>query len=455
MAEIDDRLAQYATDTQWKYYTKSCELGSNRSAAKFFGVSTSKIKEATLSVDKVQQEANKKEEERQKDIQKKREDAEKERLAKQKQAAEERKKLREQELKEITDAEKQAFLTVLSEREKEEYEVNEKYIKLIYLATKYKKDTALLKEAQGKELAAITKKYDDKEIEENTRAAKAAQAIITQDAQFIKDADAAIAKAEEEKYNNKIKKLDREVEYQTAINQTLQEGTKAYFEGRLNLINAQEQRELSDKEITEKEKLAIEKKYQKLRNDLKKDEARANALVVAATLDSLATLGNAIASSYDEEAKTSKAAFEKRKKLQKATAIMSAASGIIQILAQPSTLPSPFDFITKGINALALGVATAVQIKNIDKAQFDGGGASTGSTPAITTPAFNGTVNVPAPVIAASQATSTGNLGQTIMGAVQSGTSSGRPVQAYVVGDQVQNQNQLDRRISTAARLGG
>jgi hypothetical protein len=179
-------------------------------------------------------------------------------------------------------------------------------------------------------------------------------------------------------------------------------------------------------------------------------------MAVAATLDSLASLGNAIASSYDEEAKTSKEAFEKRKKLQKATAIMSAASGIIQILAQPSTLPSPFDWITKGINALALGVATAVQIKNIDKTKFDGsGGSSTTSPTQAATPAFSGTMNVPAPQIGASQATQSGTLGQTIAGAVQAGNSTSRPIQAYVVGDQVTSQQQLDRRISVAAKMGG
>lgn len=35
---IDDRLAQWATDKQWDYYSKSEELGSNRAAAKFFNV---------------------------------------------------------------------------------------------------------------------------------------------------------------------------------------------------------------------------------------------------------------------------------------------------------------------------------------------------------------------------------------------------------------------------------
>jgi hypothetical protein len=43
MADIDDRLAQYATDKQWQYYSKSCELNSNRAAAKFFGVTATVV----------------------------------------------------------------------------------------------------------------------------------------------------------------------------------------------------------------------------------------------------------------------------------------------------------------------------------------------------------------------------------------------------------------------------
>jgi hypothetical protein len=40
---IDDKLAQYATNRQWEYYSKSCELGSNRAAAKFFGVTATVV----------------------------------------------------------------------------------------------------------------------------------------------------------------------------------------------------------------------------------------------------------------------------------------------------------------------------------------------------------------------------------------------------------------------------
>jgi hypothetical protein len=59
---------------------------------------------------------------------------------------------------------------------------------------------------------------------------------------------------------------------------------------------------------------------------------------------------------------------------------MSAASGIIQILSQPSTLPSPFDWIVKGLNAAALGIATGIQIKNIDNTKFEGGSAGTSAS---------------------------------------------------------------------------
>ena len=47
---IDDQLAQFATDKQWEYYTKSCELGSNRQAAKFFGVTATVVDVAIRSL---------------------------------------------------------------------------------------------------------------------------------------------------------------------------------------------------------------------------------------------------------------------------------------------------------------------------------------------------------------------------------------------------------------------
>jgi len=125
----------------------------------------------------------------------------------------------------------------------------------------------------------------------------------------------------------------------------------------------------------------IEREHQRNMKKILEDEIKDYGYVASQVLDSLSNLTNAIASTYDEEAKTSEAAFNKRKDLQLATAYMSAASGVIQILTQPSTLPSPFDWIVKGINAAALGIATYAQIDNIKNTKFGGTSSSaTGGT---------------------------------------------------------------------------
>jgi hypothetical protein len=271
------------------------------------------------------------------------------------------------------------------------------------------------------------------------------------DVKFQQDANAAIQKTKDDAYDKNIKSLDREVNYQSQRNEGLIVGTKAYFEGLNALLNAQQARELADKELTEKEKTAIEEKYIKKREELKKQEQQANAMAVAATLDALASMGNAIASSYDEEAKTSKAAFEKRKKLQIATAIMSAASGMIQILAQPSTLPSPWDWITKGLNAGALAITTGIQIGKIKRTQFEGGGDGGGSTASIPSVSNIGQNIMPAPQIGGSVTNPSAQLAQ-----IASNTSqqNQQPVKAYVLQSDVKTADQFNRRVLQASKLG-
>ena len=188
-----------------------------------------------------------------------------------------------------------------------------------------------------------------------------------------------ILEAENNK-NNALKQLEIDrlnviADLQQRHADTIQDHRTAYF-------NAQ--REAEDVAYAARVKAAkdnvtlleiIEEEHQKKLKDLKKQEIQAYGETASATIDAFANLGNAIASTYDEEAKTSKDAFEKRKKLQIATATMSAASGVIQILTQVSTLPSPFDWIVKGINAAALLISTNAQIKQIKATKFDGGGS--------------------------------------------------------------------------------
>jgi hypothetical protein len=101
-----------------------------------------------------------------------------------------------------------------------------------------------------------------------------------------------------------------------------------------------------------------------------------------------------------------------------------------------------------------LGVMSAHQSANnsisaIDSAS-NGGSSSAGSS---------GTTGYSQPSIGAPQIgaslSQTGTIANVIGQTLDQNNSQARPIQAYVIGNQVTTQQQLDRRISAAARLGG
>ena len=319
-----------------------------------------------------------------------------------------------------------------------------------------------IKDEVVKSKAERQKKYDDelaeleadKEFikrseEEKNEIRKNLKTALENDLAKIDD-DAKLKKNEKD-----VKALDDELRLLELRSAGMIQGTKAYFEARAAILDAEEAKELAKVDLTEAEKTAIKAKYTKLREQLDEDEIASYGKVISATLDALGAVTSAIASGYDEEAKTSKEAFEKRKKLQKATALLSAASGIVQILTQPSTLPSPFDWIVKGVNAVALGISTAVQIKNIDKTQFDGGGSSAtsgasaaSSVPKPTVPTL---ASAPVPQISGTA----GGNNPTSQIAQSLSKASDKPVKAYVVSGDVTSQQALDRRTTRAATFSG
>lgn len=213
--------------------------------------------------------------------------------------------------------------------------------------------------------------------------------------------DNDMASFEEESRKNSearlMKKIDNELRILELRGQVLNQKTQSYFRNQSELLEKSFEKEklLQDQNFAdllkaagedadqiaslEKQKadvlLGIEKKYQQDKKNLKQQEIAAYGEVASATINSFAAITGALAAGLDEESKTSKKAFEQRKKLLIATSLMSAASGVIQILTQPSVLPSPFDFIVKTANALALGITAAIQIANIKKTTFDDSGS--------------------------------------------------------------------------------
>jgi hypothetical protein len=391
---------------------------------------------------------------------------------------EDKKKEREEEIKDVEDFNRRIAeirITAIKDdtaRNKEER------------TNKYNNELTELEKDKNFILSSETEKN---EVRKNLKIA------FNNDLQAIDDKAKETAKEKEQKgFDDRLRLLELQ-------SQGLYAGTQAYFDNRQTLLDTAMAKELAAVEKGGADELAIKSKYAKLQKQLDDEKIAATGKVISATLDSFAAVGNALASSYDEEAKTSEDAFNKRKKLQKATALMSAASGLVQILTQPSTLPSPFDWIVKGINAVALGIATATNIKKIEQTQFSaptgGGGGNTSTAPqpinvvasrasggivmgqgtstsdSITTRLSNGefVVNAKAtqaflpllnsmndaglqPQFSMGQMNSGSNsnfdMSQSLTNAIASSISE-RPIRTYVVGTDMSNQQQMDRIIKS------
>jgi hypothetical protein len=133
-----------------------------------------------------------------------------------------------------------------------------------------------------------------------------------------------------------------------------------------------------------------------------------------------------------------------------AQAIINTYQGATKALAQGG--------IAGTVAAAAVIAAGFINIKKIistpiPSARGEGkatGGAPSGGTP---TPAFT-QPTIAAPQIGAT-ANQQGQLAGIVAGALDRNNSMGQPIRAYVVGNDVTTEQQLQRRIRTAARLGG
>jgi len=224
-------------------------------------------------------------------------------------------------------------------------------------------------------------------------------------------------------------------------------------------LDKQYQYEINAKKYTAEELYKIDREYFKKKkqlDDLQKkaedDKRMANFKAISATADALAYLGNSIASIYDQESEKSQQAFETRKQFLKASAIIAGASGIVQILSQPSTLPSPFDWITKGINATALAIATGVQVDKIGTAQFGGGGSGSSST-GLQGLGY-GAPSVSGPNVNLYTATQQGTSANIVAGTILANQSQDRPIKVFVTANDVTTTQQLARKTQSLARLG-
>ena len=343
-------------------------------------------------------------------------------------AAEKAKQQREAELKEIMDGQKEAMLELLSEREQEEYKVNEHYSRLISLATKYGEDTTTLKLAQANALAEIDQKYRDKEKEQADKDAE----------KRLKDAD-DLAKFQLDQFE-KIKKLEQDREDVTF--KTNQAVAQSWVDLGQNISGI----------------------FGSLVNVFEQGSAMAKAFGIAqVAINAASSIGQILVNSkaagfeYDKAIATGNAAILMA--IPKLVNPITAPLGIAEAAAGKAAVAGGIagkvkNKVNTALQITAVGVSSAAQIAAIlsaGKSKSAGSGQAGSSSGGSTT-------SVPAPptvaVTAAPQIQTgggqnpTAQIGETI-------ASAQRPIKAYVVSGEISSQQALDRRTSRAATFVG
>lgn len=337
----------------------------------------------------------------------------------------ETKRIREEELKELMAGQKEAMLELLSEREAEEFKINEHYSRLLFLATKYGEDTTQLKAAQADALKEIDDKY----------LAKQAELDEKEKEKRLKDAE-EFAKFSMEQYE-RIKELDE------------QRKDSAF---RTNQAVSQSWVDLGNN---------ISGIFGSLINVFAQGSAMAKAFGVAqVAINAASSIGQILVNArsaqfeYDKAIATGNAAILMA--IPKLVNPITAPLGIAEAAAGKAAVAGGIAGkaalkVNTNLQIAAVGVSSAAQIAAIlsagkSKSSGAGGGGgsitSAGSGAIPTAPTIAGTA---APQILTTGGTNpTQQIGETI-------SASQRPIRAYVISGDVTSQQALDRRTSRAA----
>ena len=454
--------------------------------AKSLGISEEKIKEATLSVDKVQQEANKNEEDRQKEAQGKRDQADKEREQKAKEAAARRKQIQDDANKILTEAE----LSALSDRDRElkeremRFDEEKKKLKLAGV-----KDLSKFEEEYRKDVANINKKYDDEDVKREEEKAKKLEderkKALKQgfdDEKLALDLRKSQGLVNEEEYQLALFNIKKkyaedgkaltqaEIDENNRQTETAKTNAQNLYNDKQELLFAEVADAQTGRAMTFQEELGFfDKKRELDREGLVASKASGAALLAfdketaqartnierAQQATKLAIVSDALGTIAEAVGKETVAG----KALSVAQAVINTYAGANKALA---TYPPPFGAIAAGTVILAglLNVRKIVSTKipappgaksapaDTSSSVASGGGGGGAGAPA----AQNVAQNL-IPVIGASQASAGSAIANTLNSTFAA--NQNRPVQAFVVSGDVSSAQQLERRRNNAAQLGG
>jgi len=383
--------------------------------------------------------------------------------------------IRKAALETIAKNEKDAILSLLPEREQELRKIGDDYRAKIALATKFGQDTTILEEAWREALRLKKAEYATKDYEDFEQ--KLAKDLENIDKANKLKADKEIAQITylkqvglftEEEFVGKIAAIKMQATYDEVERLTIEGEALEYYRQKqvdykdavVNINNTLKESWYSLAETTAQTFLQLANLFEQ-GSDLQKSFAIIGVLINAAS-----AIGKVSLAATEASAEFSKTI---------ATGTATVASGIA-LAANPVTAIIGAAQIAAGKTAIAtggtglaavktnatlqkvgIGVTSAAQIAAILSAKKSAGGAASGSTGSggsqAATPAFAAPAQAQVPSVEKSNVSSEGKIGQIVTGAA---TEQGkRPLQTYVIGSQVSSQQQLDRRVSLAARMGG
>ena len=360
------------------------------------------------------------------------------------------KRIKEQELDAIRKGEEEAFKATLTERERTEYEINQKYASLIASATKYNQDTKILETGRQAELATMTAKFNEEDAakkKENDEKEKERLLKLAEDERGIR-LNELQSQFEDLDRKNKISDLDFEQDQQR-------------FATQREVLAQQEAIDLENEELTEFQKTEIRKKYSDARIAITDQEiATERAAMQAKHEINMAYLGL-----FEQFGNLLGQIAGKNKALAIAGIVISQAASIGQIIANtaianaksvaasPLTLGQPWvtiNTISAGLSIASTIAAAAKSIQQINS-QPGGSSGSSGATAgaAAAPPPLPRVQGAAAPQIQTQGgANPTTQIGDTI-------AASQKPLRAYVVSQDIQSQSALDRRTNRAATFSG
>jgi hypothetical protein len=383
--------------------------------AKFLGISSSKIEEASRNSSEVLQTAYEEEETRQEEATKTQEEQSKKRIENAKKEAADKADL----LKTAGEIQNEAELSLLDDKQREikEREVRFNEEMAVLKAAGYTNFKALEAEYRS-DLAAIDESYKEEIVD--TTAADEEKRI----------ADEATRKElESEKRQNDLNFIMADYELKKALGVTSFEDELAAFDQTREIQRA----ELVAQDATNKQLITYDKQTSKARIDIEKSQQAAKLGVISGALDMIseAVGANSVAG--------------------KAAAIASATiNTYIGATKALATYPPPFGAIAAGVT-IAGGL---MQVKKIISTKIPK--PPGGTLPASGGGGGGGGGSVPIPTIQAPQietgGAGAGNVGSQISETIAA--SSDRPIQAFVVSTEISSNQALDRRTNSSATFG-